>query len=415
MPRSPHRGPKPRLEDEPEVEPVAARPAPTLLGTTTTTTPAARVTEIERETFSLLPASFVWSITGLDDPDVKRSAKLIARELDVPPQYMWGRRKLHEYFDPIFGGPLRLSTLRRLSNDVEPTIVGAMIQSAAQGAGARKTGISDVDPAAISKLLRAIGPVVDTDAVTAIALAADAARRNVDPRIFGANLELLHNWDNRTPTDNLPVTQLVSLATYSAERKMRLQTAEDVVRLLSPVVARRAGQQEKREVSQQSVREIVATAPTAVRGFALPDIEFGEEAQAVADAVERGEKSALELAKEIEQQIILDKTAFSRSWIGKALSWVGEKWDAAWRGVQKAAVTVSTPFVAVGGGLVAAAVPGGRDFDQWATDTQRAHESIIANLSAGQDLGDQAAERFGLDPWMGTAIDFILHLPPQST
>src|SRR3972149_10846779 len=46
---------------------------------------------------------------------------------------MGGPRNLHEYFDPIFGGPPRLSTLRRLSNDVEPAIVGAMIQSASEG------------------------------------------------------------------------------------------------------------------------------------------------------------------------------------------------------------------------------------------------------------------------------------------
>src|SRR3990167_8759259 len=82
-----------------------------------TDTPEVRIGKVEKATGAILPTRMTLGLadTTAQGETLERVSRLIARKVDIPPTYLFGRTKYADYSDPIWGGEVRLDTLQRMS------------------------------------------------------------------------------------------------------------------------------------------------------------------------------------------------------------------------------------------------------------------------------------------------------------
>lgn len=222
----------------PSSQPVAALPAPREhepLGTA------------HRESGGTLPTGLTWEVAGLKEPNrIRRAARLLARDIDITPRYLFGKTDLSGYEDPIHGGRMRGSTIRRLTEDFAPQILADMLRNVSTGttdAMQRREvgGRAPVDPVRVARHARALEMHLrdQLDASTLIGIAANLERKGVDPKRFDQNLMRVQEWIRQTAQD-LDWQAAVSIAMRASQAKVTLNTNFDVVKYLSPPEVQRS-------------------------------------------------------------------------------------------------------------------------------------------------------------------------------
>src|SRR5512143_1749284 len=98
-------------------------------GTSYRSTLITSIQEIEKATNGKLPTDLVIGLqrSNLSDPDIRRLAVTAARYGDIPPQFLWDpKARIKHMTDPLYGGPMRFSTVYRLTEGLEPAVLSAM-------------------------------------------------------------------------------------------------------------------------------------------------------------------------------------------------------------------------------------------------------------------------------------------------
>src|SRR3990167_6005259 len=134
-----------------------------------------RIGRIEKATYAVLPTELVTALSETPITDeLERAAKLTARLIDLPPSFLWGETDMSKIPDPLHGGKMRLSTLNRITEGLEPELLAQILPGLLETAspGARKR-VGNVTPKSFGRYTRAFVPLAksfDLDAETAIGL-----------------------------------------------------------------------------------------------------------------------------------------------------------------------------------------------------------------------------------------------------
>jgi hypothetical protein len=384
-----------RAKDEPQpVSQVTTSRTYTSLGTA------------ERESGGTLPTGIVSSLAnmGLSERRIRRAAKLVARDLDVTPRYLFGKTDLSGYEEPVHGGRLKASTLRRITDDLAPTALASMLRNVSAGTTSavqrrEAGGVVPVDPVAVAAHMRTLTRLIrdELDASTAITVAAQLQRSGANPKAFEQNLLHVTEWVRQTAQD-IDWQGAVTIALKATQAKRKFASNLDVVKYLLPPEARaQVARGEQGPAGNVSPR----------LGTVTPEGELakGSLMQARLMAVTPNEDFFAE-AKKLEHQIVLDKTAFQRSWLGKALvpvtkvlNWPVEK-------LQEGIIEAS------GGVILAQHALGAAVTDRDMEDAWRGYQGFRhryhENLNDGTWLGSQVAKEAGAPGWVGVGADFAL-------
>ncbi len=334
-----------------------------------------RLADVESESGGFLPShmSLALAQSSMDDRQVRRAARLLAREFDLSPSLFFQPAGFDPntgrvlYRDPVNGGPITLGTARRFLRLHETRIVRQMLEGPlTQGAPARAgepvrlgTGrvvavegarpkIPGVDPARLAAIFRAMAPLPGdgvslTDALGAAVSVARDRRVNTD--LFAANLQVVARFPGLSPS------LAVAVAHQAARRRITIRTPADVASLLVPDAAGAIGQLPGYQSSEQTRQTQARIAEAQARGepvavtaaqAGVQPIEISQAQQIVAgvtaptgflDALRESQTNYIQAAKEIERSGV--HIPFSDSWaghvVGKILDYANRPFDAVFR------------------------------------------------------------------------------------
>jgi hypothetical protein len=206
-----------------------------------------QLAQVERASYGTLPTRVSFALSGVKDQQkiLARSAKLIARSFDVNHNYIFGANQLKDYLDPIYDGPIRMSTVRRLTGDFQIPALESMLKYASlptvtEGHAKVDTRTPGADPRRVRAFAEAFAGYVDANNIDAtegismaVYLAANSKGVTVDT--FRSNLGLLYKWVADTGRDQeFSWQELLLLARNSAQAKIRFKSNLDVVKFLDP-------------------------------------------------------------------------------------------------------------------------------------------------------------------------------------
>jgi hypothetical protein len=396
------------------------------------------------ESKATLPTDMAWVLSGMDFSDrrLKKAVKLLAREVDVTPRFLFGLTDLDGYEDPLTGQKLSGRTLARITDSLAPEAIASMFRQASTGTPRKdvqrqlkREGRSDVervegvDPVRVSKLasgiLRALGRDEDIDAGSLITAAAVLARRGVNPKTFTDNLRQIAAWVKGTGQEaqaraprgpsrpEFDWQWQIFAALQATQARQRFGSTLDVVKyFVGPATRQAIERGETREAATAGRTQAATTglgAAYGVRGASIPEDAVAAEtlAQARLMVTQPGQTDFFAEAQKLERQVVLDETAFARSWVGRRLNDAEVAFGEVWKFGQKALVEIGTVLVSPAI-FAAAAAPGGKDFgDAW-NFLQGNRHYAYQRLNAGDTAGELIQEGFGLDHWTSYAFDFTI-------
>ena len=381
-----------------------------------------RVTEIERITQATLPTQLVKSLSELQlsDPDRYKAAKLAARLIDLPPAFMWGDTDLGKLTDPLHGGQMRLSTINRLSEGMEPYVIAQMLpdlltytETEGIGRGRAKDVKTQIDAKRFSRYLRALVPLSkshEIEAETAFGLAAELARKKIDPKTLGQNISVITAYDAELQR-SMTMEQVIGLAIEATEQGRTLTDYDDLAAFLLPEAeemgAERASKREEQiafAISQGYSRE-GAEKLYAVQGTSLSETGPEDEAKQMLAYGEKG-SDLLKTLEEVQVKLYLDTTAWERSFLGRAWTNTLKVWDQATRDIQKAAVAIGTPIA----GTLVGLPPGGRSVGEAWQDAYDLRDRLYQGFNEGKHLGRLFVDETGAPEWLAAPMDFFFQV-----
>ena len=203
---------------------------------------------VEKSSRQKLPPALSYSIATLDlnDWDKRRAARIAARDLDLPPSFLWNEKQIAQMEDPLYGGQMRMSTLNRIMEGFEPALLQAMLPTflagetttgdmlRGQGTAAIERVTTKVPASIIAKTLRDTAASMDELDLTAaegFALAVSIERNRVPRKAFAQNLRVLLDYNESTKggvyrvgkkveTERFERDQIVGIAIEAAKRKV---------------------------------------------------------------------------------------------------------------------------------------------------------------------------------------------------
>lgn len=325
-----------------------------------------RIELIEQKSGGVLPTSASWALAGssISDDKIARAAGRLARQLDIPPIYIFGRKAWKDYIDPALDAGLSISTMRRMAAKQEPAYFEAILS---QVIDKEKGGpITELTPPRkVAAVVEQMAPLNgwNIPANEAIGAAMRVVRSGANPKAWGQNLRSL--WDFFSGSglmgQELPDGKgrydwrwLTAVATFATEQGARLQGAKDILGLLAPAAARGLEEEKRlREIGAMSATQ----APSAAgieRATVLPSDIVAAFLKGHADDLEKFNGDALGYAREIERQAALDAQQFENSWFNKfivkpggtALDWLNRGFEFTALGIK--AGTIDNKVIAAG-------------------------------------------------------------------
>ena len=138
MPWRPEQTPGPPPEPKPPSDDkgdVLKRRTPSYEAPSPTTTQYANVATVEKASQSTLPTDAVLYLAGLEDnqKDIARISKMLARQFDITPNYLFGDTDPKNYVDPITGERLNLRQAQRFTDNFAPVAIAGMLTEASAG------------------------------------------------------------------------------------------------------------------------------------------------------------------------------------------------------------------------------------------------------------------------------------------
>jgi len=371
---------------------------------------------VEKASSTTLPTDAVLYLSGLpaDEDRLARVAKTIAREFDITPNYFFGDTDPKNYRDPITGERLNLRQAQRFTDNFAPVAVASMLAAESSGSTAEvrrilaeKTGTPTeaVNPALVGRiaavLSREHGEEITVE--QGIALAAKLARDGIRPGRLEQNFQAVKAWAG---TGQTPMTseQVANLAIAISSQGKTVRSIRDVQRVVFGSQAVR--QRERLAANQQAAIEMGVTTQEQIDRLAQDSQEIG---------VQVGDYTSFALGPDywsevgkIEESIQLNQEAFANSFMGKALTFVGNKLNGLWEATEKGLLQLGTGIV---GGAVVLASPfdpqGDSPTENWQM-VQRVKQYAWQRIEGGDSVGDLVSEGFDLPSWTAGAFDFAV-------
>lgn len=341
---------------------------------------------------------------------------------------------------------LSAATMQRLTDNYSPLAIASLLQAESAGEspvrrlgrGREETrGVrSEVDPVKVAKFARTLTTSLadlKLPATTVIGLAGMIARQNVGATQFARNLAQVREWVRQTNQD-IPVPSegtaragayrapgfnwqdQVWIAVQGTQAKRKFQSNIDVVKFV-------AGPNVQSAIESGERAEATARADTtrAVRrddqGNITAEEEAGIKAQGAAasyDALPQAMlmanspagKDFFKEAQEIEKRIRLEKTAFQRSWLGKALEPVMRFANAGLKATE--GVVIDAAAIGILGVGDIRAVLGDETIADAKLRAAAYRTQAHRRLDNGEFVGAQIAHDAGAPEAVGVGLDFVL-------
>lgn len=319
-----------------------------------------RILAIERASGSTLPSRLVLGLaqSNTDAEELHRASMLVARMLDISPQYMFtpaGDTPMQGYIDPVTGQTISLETARRIIKPFEPKIISSMlghvldqptptetvrmgpngepVQTLAPGMRSQKLTASRIAKAFVA-LAPIDGQTVDFGQAAAVALS--LARSKLNLETFTRNLQIALQARGLTPL------QAAKAAELGAQNGLEFHSIDDLARIVLPTEAaqniagararaanvaaiRNAGgylayeneqAAEKNAAIQAAAQGAPTPQPQAAHG--LPVSTMGVSLSAgLLDALQNGEGDYNVESKKIISEMKASQNVFADSWVYK--------------------------------------------------------------------------------------------------
>jgi hypothetical protein len=303
-----------------------------------------RIALVEQASGATLPSRLVLGLAqaNTDQQELRRASKLVARILDVSPQYLFqpSPTTMGSYIDPVTGGTISLETARRMIKPYEPKIIRSVLgdqlqQTARMGPNGQRVELPAISPTRIAKAFIALAPVEghSTDFGTAMAMAMQAARSKIDLELFAHNVRIA------TTARGLSPGQQVSAAQVAASQGLRLQNFADMAKIILGPQAVAAGQARAANVAavakaggyisleEQKAAEMNAAVQAAAQGNAAPQpapphgLEVAGFAPGLSagllDLLKNGEGDYNAEGQKLISQMKASQNVFGDSWVAK--------------------------------------------------------------------------------------------------
>lgn len=376
---------------------------------------------VERASGGKLPAplSYALSTVDLNDRQLRKAARLAARQLDLPASFLWGENQIAKMEDPLYGGQMRMSTLNRIMEGFEPVLLQGMLPSMlapqtieARPGSVRGPAATEAKPRAkaVVAAVKATARVADAYDMTArdgLALAINLAREKVDPKLAALNMSALQRYERAFTRD-----EVFGVAIAATKAKVEFGSVDEIVAFLTPrAVEASAFASEKvddlklffGEDWEQALPADQIAARKAAAAEASGNIDLATYA--------RQGRSYLAEAGAIEDDLRADAEAWGNSFVGKNLNRGLDLWNRAYTNIERGIITISTPIIGAG---AEAGIPG-FESTGW-SDAFKFRDERFRDFAEGKHLGRQFVEDTAAPDWMGAPIDFALgwYLDPFS-
>ena len=400
--------------DQPSSQPVQAAPPETQqysnLGT------------VERESQGTLPTGLVWEVSNTESNTdrLRRAARLLARDVDIHPRYIFGDKLLKNYEDAIEDGLLKASALRRATDDFTPAAVEAMLRDVSAGespllrlgARGREETRGVVSAVSVQKTAQMASTLAkefpDQDGSKVFALAAHLSRLGITPATYAENLVAIKQWARQT-NQNVDWMNMSILALEATQAKQRFQTNLDVVAFLAGPKAQSYIKKARSAEATRAEARANAAYPVVEEGPGIAD-PLGDEMEVLVHARLIATEPKVEDLRmtldELEDKIIADETAFQNSWLGRQFGRVGGFMEETWKVSQKGLVEIGSVISALGV-YPAAAIPGGKSYEDAWNFIQKNRHYAYNRINGGDSVGDIVQEGFGLPTYAAPMFDLL--------
>jgi hypothetical protein len=377
---------------------------------------------IEKSTNGKLPTALAYSLSTVDlnDRQLRKASKLAARSLDLPPAFLWGDKQIAKMQDPLYGGPMRMSTLNRIMEGFEPVLLQGMLPNMLGDKEAPlRPGVAvphrgeftpRVQPKAVVKAIRATAKLVDGYDMTAaegLALAVGMAREKVNPEAMASNMKAVQRYDNAFSRD-----QVVGISMAASKAGVTFTDTESIVGFITPrALAEKVKADENIEDLklmygedwERFVPHTVVTERTDEAFQATQNVDL--------ETYARQGKNYMDEAGVIEDELRADEEAWQNSFVGRNLNSALDKWNRAYTNIERGIITISTPIIGAG---AAVGIPG-FESDSW-DEAFKWRDERFKMFAEGKHIGQQFVEDTGAPEWLGAPIDFALgwYLDPLS-
>lgn len=306
---------------------------------------------IEQTSDGTLPTQVSWHVSnsGYTDRQLERAARKLARALDIPPVFIFGRKTWNQQIDPALDAGLSLSTVRRLAQKGEVQYFEALLQQfpGIVPRGPRPARQAVVNPRRVARVVQQLGPLDgwNIPAPEALGAAYAVAESGVKIGAWKENLARLYDFFSRSGLLARPIDidhpdrgsydwrYLMGMATVSAGAGVTFGSWADVLNFFLPGEAKQLAERRRLE-STEAGREYIRRTQAIGQQQALRP---GEEATNVLYAglipgdfgkalleghgadLEKFQGDALTYAQEIERQVTLDQQQFENGWFNKVI------------------------------------------------------------------------------------------------
>jgi hypothetical protein len=292
---------------------------------------ARRVATVEKASAETLPTSLSLALaeSSLDDEELDRAAREIARTFDVDPLWLLGDpyAQYLTYRDPVSGTVLSLSTARRLLQPYSEQSIKAMLGQATSAQltpeQQRKFGEGGgLSSRAVARMMQALAPLAgeDMELTTALGAAVTMVRQGVDPTALEANLRVVESIGRWTEIQKLTVAHAAAMSRPGAPLRDRF----DALRFA-------ASTQEEAELIGQAeaaerVRQEQQGLPGPVIGRQALVGKHPEQELQIAGlglAIAQNEGNYITEGKKLAESVRIAEQQWDRSFLGKTVNTVG--------------------------------------------------------------------------------------------
>lgn len=238
-----------------------------------------RLIDIDDITGSRLPAGVVLALADskLTDEDMRITAMTLARNYDIPPEWLIQPQKkspyMYDYVDPLTGQSITLASARNIIKPFEEQVIVEMLREASKGVDGQRMivlpdgvpklashHVDEVSPAKIGRIIRAMAPLDGRNLPfeTALAAAATFARDpDFSEATFGSNLryfselgeEPIHRKGKQYFGPRWTAQRALTFAYHAAAAGITVRSVDEAVSYAFPELA--GGIQEAREIQEQ--------------------------------------------------------------------------------------------------------------------------------------------------------------------
>jgi HAMP domain-containing protein len=373
---------------------------------------------VEKATNGKLPAPLAYSLSTVDlnDRQLRKAARLAARDLDLAPSFLWGEEQIAKMTDPLYGGPMRMSTLNRIMEGFEPALLQGMLPNLLGDKEAplrpgttvphRGEFSPRIQPKAVVKAVRATASLADDYDMTAaegLAFAVGIARDKANPDLVASNMQAIQRYDKAFSRD-----QVVGIALAATKAGLKFDSVESIVAFISPRAVQKSVE------ADQKIEDLQLMYGEDWEAMVPADLveerrAAAEKASAAVDleTYARQGKNYFDDASVIEDELRADEQAWANSFVGRNLNSALDKWNRAYTNIERGIISISTPIIGAGAEIGLVDITDDKFADSWQGAFEWRNQRY-KDFAEGQHLGRQFVEDTGAPEWLAAPIDFTL-------